>query len=472
MNKLHTSVHICDTDRMNMNMILRVFTSYKLNQGFIPCSEAEAEITYLVSHSESDVCNWITICGSHWQNNDYDAASDPLALSRIFGRYSVRFVADHSGSAFIELADPDERPGDSAGAKIIGNSLLNQYNNTEIKEEIWSRFLRIFTDESTFSRFIKNTYRSEIEIAKCLSALFHIREEQLLADADSELRNCECAKLHFKKLSDGIKKVSIRSVFKKIYGESLKPLGFAYAKTKEPCYIRLLNEEIVQIIGIHDNKPDLIVPFGGVMTVYRADLMLNKAYRNNATSLPRLWQFWKWFHKDSDDCPDPRIFSNLRYLLQSPDSVVNTMRAALTETERWILPVLNSVRSIQDIPDYYEKCYGAPFSFRKLPLKTTDPGDFRSDDVIRYLLGNLEEQYERYSIELEKDQAANPAFDPNLNSPADIRNLRDWFKGEDEALRRSVDLFENDPEMKQQTLTELQRRKKLNLEALHSYGVL
>lgn len=469
MDKLHISTHICITEKMSMSTIINVVEAYKLNQGYVQCSKKEAESSYLIAYSQNEICNWLTISGSHWNNNAYDAASDSLALSKIFQQYSIQFTTNGNGATLLELSNAS---GESAGTIVVGTPILNQYNSTEINKDSWNCFLSSISSAFSLDEFIERLSSSETDVASQISMLFPIHKEQLLADIDSEPRNCVCIKLYFKKQSETIKKVTVKSVFKRIYGDALIPLGFKWAKTKEPCFIRVINEEIIHIIGIHDMKPSFIVPFGGVTTMYRANLMLDKTYRDTSNWLPSVRQFWGWTHTDTDEAPDPRIGSKFYYNIDSPNSIECVVSSALTETIRWILPALNSVQSLQDFPNYYERCYSALLPFCTLPLKSTDFGTFEADAVIRYLLGDIDLQFEHYNTEISKRQALSDAFDPKKNSPDNIQYLRNRAKARMEAIYQSIISFDTQHEIKQQALSELQHRRDSNLNTLHTYGIL
>lgn len=469
MDKLHISTHICITEKMSMPTIINVLEAYKLNQGYVQCSEKEAELSYLIAYSQNEICNWLTIIGSHWNNNAYDAASDPLALSMIFQQYSIQLTTNRNGDALLALSDAS---GESAGTIVVGTPILNQYNSTEINKDSWNCFLSSISSAFSLDEFIERLSSSETDVASQISLLLPIRQEQLLADIDTEPRNCVCIKLYFKKQSETIKKVTVKSVFKRIYGDALIPLGFKWAKTKEPCFIRVINEEIIHIIGIHDMKPSFIVPFGGVTTMYRANLMLDKTYRDTSNWLPSVRQFWGWTHTDTDEAPDPRIGSKFYYNIDSPNSIECVVSSALTETIRWILPALNSVQSLQDFPNYYERCYSTLLPFCTLPLKSTDFGTFEADAVIRYLLGDIDLQFEHYNTEVSKRQALSDAFDPKKNSPDNIQYLRNRAKARMDAIYQSIISFDTQHEIKQQALSELQHRRDSNLNTLHTYGIL
>ncbi len=463
MENVLMNVHICSMNKTDKSMMLNVFKAFKLNRGFVPCEADEAEMSYLVSYSESDVCSWLTVSGTHWHDNSYEAASDPLGLAQDFQMHSFRFNVDSNGSALIELGDMF---GNSAGTCTIGDAVPGEYFTTHLRETVWQEFLKPLAAEETFKAALDGHYHSAEDTATTFAPLLHIGKDQLLTDAQFGIQSTDAVRLYFKAVPADAKKVTVKAAFKKIYGDALKPLGFVWAKTKEPCFIRVVNNELIHVIGIQDMKPNFIVPFGGVTTLYRAELMLNKSYRDNANWLPNVRQFWGWAHMDLDDAPDPRLGSKFHYLLRSPDSIQSTMFAALGETKRWILPMLSAVQSLQDFPGYFEKCYGTLLPFRTLPLKTKD------DAVIRYLLGNPVSEFEQYLAEIETRKKAQETLQPNINSPENLQYLREREEARNDAIRQSVTAFEENPEVRQQTLDELERRRMANMEILHTYGVL
>jgi hypothetical protein len=105
-------------------------------------------------------------------------------------------------------------------------------------------------------------------------------------------------------------------------------------------------------------------------------------------------------------------------------------------------------------------------------LKSTDFGTFEADAVIRYLLGDIDLQFEHYNTEISKRQALSDAFDPKKNSPDNIQYLRNRAKARMEAIYQSIISFDTQHEIKQQALSELQHRRDSNLKTLHTYGIL
>jgi len=128
---------------------------------------------------------------------------------------------------------------------------------------------------------------------------------------------------------------AVISAFDEIFGQALMPLGFVRAKLKQPYYIRLVNNEIIHIIGIRDMKTHLFA-FGSVATVYREDLCLNRSYRQNEGWLKSAMDFYARWHASGIEF-DPRIQSGFHYQKWiNPDYAPEAVQGALdAEDEKY-----------------------------------------------------------------------------------------------------------------------------------------
>ena len=469
MGRFFTSTQIYNPKQLDRDGFKAYFCEKMKKDGYEVCEADCAELSYVLAFADN--CKWVTISSEAYEQGNRTSQADTARIAKMLGTYCVNTIVIDSDCAMLDLYDDK---GKKADTLVMGRA--DDYLGDDIPapaKAVWEKFL---SADSTWEKFISVVQGDYVFVEDGLSELAPVIGMDggniLFEYEDADESNENFCYLSFRKASSKKeKKLTINAAFKKIYGNALIPLGFKWVKTKEPCFIRVINEKIIHIVGIHDMKPNFIVPFGGATTMYRADLMLNKTYRDTANWLPSVKQFWGWTHTDTDEAPDSRIGSKFYYLINSPDSIEDVVSAALRATIRWIMPALDSVQSLQDFLGYYEMCHNTILPFRTLPLKSTDSGNFEADAVIRYLLGNLSLQFEEYSTEIEKRQALSDAFNPNINTPDNIQYLRNRAKARNEAIHLSVISFENDPEVKQQAIVELQRRKNANLEILKSYGI-
>ena len=470
------NVHICSMDKVNKSLMLSVFLAYKLRHGFIQCSKEKAEQTYQLDFERSDVCSWLSLSGSHWHDDLFEGANEHLGLVQDMGMSAVYFNVNPDGSAFFELADPFNH---CARLLTTGDDVPERYPDVDPfskanqSKEYWEEFTGALASQAEFEDAMKVKYSSAEKTASALSPLLRIRRDKLLIDAKYGNTTENMMFMHFKAVPTDTKKLTIKAAFKKIYGEALKPLGFVWAKTKEPCFIRVIDNELIHIIGINDKKPDFIVPFGGVLTLYRADLMLNKTYRDMSSFLPIISQFYLTTHTDSDEAPDPRLYAKFKYLISSAYSIQHTMSAALVASERWILPLLDTVQSIQDFPAYFQTIHhGNNLGISKLPLTSRSSGNFQDDYVVSYLLPNPLTYAKQFFADAEVKFQAKITENPESYPPENIKYLEDRHKRRKEEILTSVRSFVENQEVKQQTMNELERRKRVNLDLLHTYGVI
>ena len=260
------------------------------------------------------------------------------------------------------------------------------------------------------------------------------------------------------------KNVSVKLIFKNIFGSALEPLGFKKAKLNQMYYIRMIDDDIMHIIGINDMKTHIEV-FGSVATVYRETLCLDRTYKQNEGWLKSAMDFYVKWHI-SDKPFDPQIQTGFRYYKGiDPNSIITAMQDALSAAITWILPVLERVQTHKDILDFTRN-NGSVIS---LPLQESLAAPY-CDTAIQYLLddplGDMEKRYETTIKALaEEDVQFNRMPEVIAESHARYEQMID-------RSRKMIKLFLEDNDVHKQTLEELARRKANNTELLHKYGIL
>ena len=470
MKKTLMNLHICSMDKVGKELMLDIFIAYKLTYGFIQCSEDDAEQTYTLNYEKSDVCSWLSVSGTHWHDDLIECASDPYGLAMEYRMGAVRFNVNSNGSAFFDLFDQFNH---KAAIKFMGDDIPERanddYNESRMNSDFWKEFTNALASENEFDRILSKHYDSAEETASAIAPLLHINSKNLLMDALYSDKTEDTITLHFKAAPQGAKKLTVKAAFKKIYGDALKPLGFVYAKTKEPSFIRLINDDLIHIIGIKDMK-NFVVPFAGIATMYRADLGLDRTYRDMSYRMPHISRFHLRTHTSEDEAADPRLWAKFNYSIGYPESVSHSIKASLNAVQRWIIPLFEQVKSLKDFPDYYSKIF-VNFGFCSFPFYEKGYGD----EPIQYLLPNLSENFEKYQRFMNDIFEQNAARIANEESPQTVAHLKwgDERTREDfEAVCRSVSEFLENAETRQQMLDELMRRKRDNLEKLHTYGVI
>lgn len=255
---------------------------------------------------------------------------------------------------------------------------------------------------------------------------------------------------------------AVISAFDEIFGQALMPLGFVRAKLKQPYYIRLVNNEIIHIIGIRDMKTHLFA-FGSVATVYRGDLCLNRSYRQNEGWLKSAMDFYARWHASGIEF-DPRIQSGFHYQKWiNQDYAPEAVQGALDAVVAWILPVLDRVQTLTDVLDFY----GNRGVVLSLPLQESMAADY-SDTAIYFLLDDpLADLEERRTVSIKAVAAEDEKYH---RSQEVIDKNRAEAEKMYEKSRRRLRLFMEDEGIRRQTMEELARRREHNLKLLRRYG--
>lgn len=467
---------ICSTRKLDPSMLFRLFRDMMLHTGVEPCDADESEFAYRVTFSASETCNWLTVCAEHWMDDPW-AARTELATIALGMRMPCLRVSVHAHPyAELELF---AWTGTSLGVQYMGEvppephvSLHETAPLPKPDYPRWAEALEPITTLGTRFGVLEGTYANAEAALTHLASVLGIGKEKLMMCTASGEQQEHTVWMYFRRVDENAKQVTVRAAFKRMYGDALKPLGFIMPKLKQPYYVRLVNDEILHIIGVRDMK-HFLVPFGGIATLYRAALGLDKSYRSNESWLKDVQHFYLKQHTGADHSYDPRISFGFYYQLtwyKSPHTVEAAVRASLEEVQRWILPTLNRVTTLRNYKEWYEKLHGG-LGFLRLPLTPDGPGASYTDAAIQYLLDDPIGAFECQQAAREAARKAAVNSHRVSASPEMEQYFRDREIAWETSIRTSVHSFVEDPDVRQQTLDELARRKAANLAVLRTYGV-
>ena len=167
----------------------------------------------------------------------------------------------------------------------------------------------------------------------------------------------------------GEKKLTLIAAFKQVFGEALEPLGFVKAKTKYPYYVRVIGDEIVQVVAVKEEFGSTFDIVSGIATVYRAKIDLSQSVKFNTNWLMTIANYYsclKYYDTDYDDYYRRKImFFNFRFT--NNDDKINIFNYALEQFKKWVLPMLNKIDSIQKVYEYFSKYFSS-----ELHIETPD----------------------------------------------------------------------------------------------------
>lgn len=465
MGRFFTSTQIYNTKQLDRDGFKADFCKKMKKEGYEVCEADCAELSYVLAFADN--CKWVTLSSEAYEQGNRTAQADTARIAKMLGTYCVNTIVIDSDCAMLDLCDDK---GKKADTLVMGRA--DDYLGDDIPapvQAVWEQFV---SPDSTWEQFISVVQGDYVFVEDGLSELAPVIGMDggniLFEYEDADESNEKLCYLSFKKTaSKKEKKPTLNSLFQQIWGAELEPLGFKKPKLRLPYYIRVINDEIIHIVGIHDMKSHLLA-FGGIATVYRKELCLDHSFRQNERWLRTLMDFYvKWRISDKPFHQEVQSgFHYHEYIESQPLS--KAVQDALNESMTWILPVLDNIKTLKDVADYDERVFKNHISIISLPLNESLAASY-SDAAIRFILDDpLADLEQRYLTSFKLVDEENIRY--NRTQEEILRNRKIYEQRYNESCKK-LHMFLEDEEMHSQTLEELARRKKYNLEILKSYGI-
>ena len=230
-----TTAHIYNTQNLTKAQFKKAFTDVMKAKGYTASDEENAALTYTLVFAPDR--KWVTVL-----TDGSDARREAAELAKGLKAYAV--MIDLVDSDFAELLLFDEA-GAHKDTLTLGNSYLEDAAPMG-DPAAWQPLLSGSWEQV---REIQNSSYTFAEDALAhFAPLIGMDSKDILLDNDSAADDNNAVVLYFKKTAE--KKLTLRSAFKKYFGDLLIPLGFKYITIKkESFYYRLINNEILQLIS-------------------------------------------------------------------------------------------------------------------------------------------------------------------------------------------------------------------------------
>ena len=301
------------------------------------------------------------------------------------------------------------------------------------------------------------------------------------------------------------KKLTLKSAFTQVFGETLEPLGFVkLKKTKEPCYVRIVGDGIINVItyrtlsayktgyknveillGILSlYNPELIFLDDPTCSLYCIQGLYNSDYYRELGIKPRnetidnvidfeckLWDINKNFFSDPE-VRKSEFDKRIGHCLCSTSDSGILLRALNNTCDVIKDVVLPIMEKIKDNKEYIEYCY----SLRRDVKLSTDINDFRKitckdGNGLLLIKENYTADTSKYT---ERDLAMYvDAIEQGRRGFGDAANIEDFKKKFRDNRKQQKGICEtilNTPKLKQVFSEELERYKEKNINVLIAHG--
>ncbi len=470
MGRFSTTVHI--KDNAGRMKVINSFCEVMKKRGFVPCSEDEAALSYLLGFGES---GWVTLANEEYKDNPQKAYDDSrqMAAALKTSAFSVEVV--DSDFALLKLSDPN---GGEDEVVVGDGSGYGIEDAPKGDKKLWEPLL---ADGRTWEQFSETAAKNEVfveDVLGELSEFLGIEPYYIDADFDEVMEKADsdnvAAFYYFKKAAAKAKAMSLNAAFKQVFGEALEPLGFKLIKSKYPYFVRVVNDEIIHYVSVANERADgrgdhgvkykCFNVFCGVSTVYCGKIDFDKDpsgvdsmhFINN---ISEIYTKIHWFDLDMK-----YRASIMRFYYDPTDnnSLIAMLKKVLAAAEMHVLPVIEQAVTLEKCMDYY----GIMEYFMYPSLESG--GDellctrlFSADEYVAF----TDMHCERELKILERKLA-----DPTENK-ANIEIRINYVMGHREEEKKKFYRIFTDPELQEKAPAELERRKKENTEKLRSYGL-
>ena len=454
MGKFLTALHVKTKGK---EQFIEKFTQLMKKDGYVPCSEDEAAVSYAAAFSEG---GWVTLSNGDSTTTELSKTAKKIAE----GMDTLCFTAEVVDSDFAIL-NLFAQNG-SENRVIVGDGSGYGVEKAPILADMWKPLIQS-GDESGFVRTLglENTFVEDTlyDIGKILGITPSVMT-WCYDEFEEEIgQNGNVISLSFRKATE--KKLSLNAAFKQVFGEALEPLGFKLIKSKYPYFVRVVpGGEIVHVITLlsepsYQRGKKCFKIFGGIATVYRDEIDL--------TQNPGIENI-NWMRSNSRiaiatdtkyDFAYEGGFQEFLFEANDESEMLYELKHSLDVTLKVLLHIISKAVDIDSTIECFFQM-GIPLRFDEsfeclLFLKTSRYANI--------FINRLQKRADEYKEKMKQ------GVDGYTSEECEKRLQR-----ANEAFQREISLIENvinNPESLAKFLAELDRRKAVNTEKFRTYGL-
>ena len=282
---------------------------------------------------------------------------------------------------------------------------------------------------------------------------------------------------------------SLETILKKIYKEGLEPYGFVKLKGRYPYFVRVIGDEIIQVITFEKVKgyttienvyrPDLkeFMVLGGIATVYRRKIDLAVPTISNGNWMNTQSLMYVISKKYKVECMDKELLNDICSYIYKPDDEQSMYEAgikSLEMTKKIMLPIFDGVEDIKTCISYlekYQRTYMNLYDEEKYGWTDDKFGFDYHNEALLYIKTKCTDDY----IELyEEDKRREYDLIMSGKTGLTMEHYKKYCVESEERRLKKIEIRDrilNTPEIYNNAMLELNRRKKVNQETLRSYGL-
>ena len=248
--------------------------------------------------------------------------------------------------------------------------------------------------------------------------------------------------------------------------EFLEPYGFKKVRGRYPYFVKVINDEIIEVITFRNLIGMGYLTIGGLATVYGQEIDFSMSPRDNGDWID-LYDvgIYKRLKFDNDELPD---IPEIEYPLIKPDIAEEDFQQAIELTinivQKLLLPTFERVTDLQSCVSFYQK-------FSQLALSLYSEVKCNREGLLNFIVYKNVEEYKKNKMMLYERRNMETLKEMKFGYIAYTQEDYENDKAERlEYAKEQIRLFteqRNSPEV----LAEIEYRKNLNIKRLKEQKV-
>lgn len=459
MGKFFTALHIKSNSK---DQFIKMFTQLMKKDGYVPCSEDEAAVSYAAAFSEG---GWVTLLNGDDSTNELSKTAKKIAEGMKTSCFTAEAV--DSDFAILELHAPSGR----TSRIVVGDGEGYGVEKTPFSADDWMPLLQNGDIEKLLAVIGQDSTFVEDDLAE-IGGLLGMSGFAMTADYDEFSENEGAFNLSFKKAAE--KKLTLNAAFIKVFGEGLKPLGFKRLKNlknKYPYFVRVVNGEILHAVSYRQTTSPKIgykefEVCCGVITLYRRKINFTVEPECLLTNTSHLYSYALEGGKIDPSVKKPQTF----YLCSATDSeeMLRKLEGVFDDTRGLYLNYIDKVTDLDSCVEYFYDTQRGIMNLYPFDEFITSRYTSKSEALLLVKTRNMDDGVERLK-NVYKD--SDFSFLGMKVTQEDIEKyLKKRYDQRAQEYAYRLEMI-NDPELNKRVLDELARCKANNIELLKSYGI-
>lgn len=466
MGNFFTTMQIYDDEKMSQEQFIDKFCREICDEGYVACGSDESELSYILKFADN--CQWVTVTSEDYKDDMDLPRKDVVRIAKMLGTACVQTTVIDSDCAVMELYNAK---GEQADMFVIGRA--DDYfgdNIPQPKESIWKPFLTESTSWDDFNNLKNGDYVFVEDGLSELAPVIGMDSRNIVFEADEAVEDEQTVFLYFRKADSKIeKKLTLNAAFKQVFGEALEPFGFKKIKSKYPYYVRIVGNEILHIITVNSRPDNRFEILGGIATIYRQALSLDKKPIDNKNWLLSNFQYYRL--QQILNVEREYKLDDL-YEFYGNDLLISEMNRALNITQNIMLELFDKVDTLEKCIDFYNlfdidiKIHHSDDFGNKYPVNFYNEGLLLIKTTNSEQYNRLIDKYNEKILKIREYEISNGVWDKEKYNV--FVSEQEEYKSKQLGFYKSVledkDWFDG-------AVRELEKRKAYNASLLQQYGI-